>query len=235
MFTANRGLILGVLDQGHLGSCVFNAVTQVLRASHVKQGVANPELASRLALYYLARATVGESDVDAGSHIRLAFQTINRFGFCPESAWPYTDEGVMWKTPPSKDTYRRSFDQKAMGPTPYFRIYDEGDARITAIMQALAAGRPVAFGTDVSDAFCANDFGVVPVGIPTGTIAGGHAMTIVDYDRRSGSTVFDVVNSWGTGWGAGGFFRARPEYLAWDESRDFWFAEAAPYYSEATP
>lgn len=226
---SNRNLITSVLDQGGLSSCVAHAVTQAVRASHVKQGVDQPALASRLMLYYLARAQLGETDADDGTFIRLAFQSLNKFGFCPETLWPYTDQGEAWKTKPGLDAFRAAYDQRSSTsvPTAYYRIYDTGGARVAAVKQAIAAGHLVAFGCDVSDTFCAGDFGAEPFDPTVGTIVGGHAEAAHSYDE----TGVDVVNSWGPSWHGTGHWKATWDSVqAWD---DVWIVEAAPYFSGA--
>jgi len=56
---------------------------------------------------------------------------------------------------------------------------------------------------DYDTMFCVVDTG-------TGYIRGGHAVTMVGYDdnkiTHDGTGAFRLVNSWGTGWGNGGFF-----------------------------
>lgn len=230
---SNRNLITSVLNQGGLSSCVAHAVTQAVRASHVKQGVDHPALASRLMLYYLARAQLGETELDEGTFIRLAFQSLNKFGFCPETLWPYTDQGPAWKTKPALEAFRAAMDQRnsVAVPTAYYRIYETGRARVDAVKMALAAGHCVAFGTDVSTDFCAGRIGTGPVSPPNDQpIAGGHAMCIVGYD----GDVFDVVNSWGEGWGWAGYWPMTADYLVWGPTEDLWIVEAAPYYSGGT-
>jgi len=226
---SNRHLVLGVLDQFGLGSCVANAVMQAVRASQVRGGAVNPPLGSRLWTYYLARAATNEQNEDNGTFIRLAFQAITKLGFPPESAWPYLDDGDAFKQAPPPGVVRQAYDQRA--PTEYHRIYETGDARIVAVKRALAQGFLVCFGTLVSNRFCGDDLGRGPVLPPIGDpIAGGHAMCIVGYDPLS----FDVVNSWGTGWGAGGFWSMDPTYLEWDETQDLWIVESAPPFSAVT-
>ncbi len=43
----------------------------------------------------------------------------------------------------------------------------------------------------------------------TGESVGGHAMCIIGYDDQKNGGAFEVINSWGTQWGQGGFFWIR--------------------------
>ncbi|MES1205010.1 MAG: C1 family peptidase [Pseudomonadota bacterium] len=222
----NRHLVLSVLDQGGIGSCVAQAVMQAVRASQVKHGAVNPPLGSRLWTYYLSRAISGETDLDAGTFIRQAFAAIVKFGFPPESAFPYSDQNESFKLAPGPEVYRQAFDQRQ--PTEYYRIFEEGPDRVLTVKRALAQGHLVVFGTSVSNRFCGDDLGRGPVMPPAGEpIAGGHAMTLVGYDGDA----FDVVNSWGTGWGDGGFWAMSASYLSWDQTRDLWICRSAPNFS----
>jgi len=226
---SNHRLVLNVLDQGVRSSCVENAIKQVVRMSHVHQGVANPPLGSRLFGYYLDRALAHEIDQDGGTFLRVAFENQNKFGICPESLWPYSDDDVTFKRMPSPEAFRAAYDQRA--PTEYFRIYEEGNDRVTAVKRAVAAGFGVAFGTLVSDRFCAGNSGTEPLGPPTElSIAGGHAMAIVGYD----GDVFDVVNSWSVEWGNRGYWKMTAEYLTWADTQDLWICQASPIFSEST-
>lgn len=43
-------------------------------------------------------------------------------------------------------------------------------------------------------------------GAYSGEPEGGHAMCIIGYDDKKGNGAFEVINSWGTSWGVGGYF-----------------------------
>lgn len=224
----NRNLIAGVLDQGNLGSCVANAGFQAIRANHIKQGVAldQARLGSRLFGYYVSRAYHHDTGRDTGTHLRTFFQALNKFGWPPEEVWPYEDVFKNFKRMPPTKAFMAAFDQKS--PTTYRRIYDTGSERVDAVKRALAKGLLVVFGTDVGVPFLnlKDDHQPLPPPIDD-TIAGGHAMCIVGYDGDN----FDVVNSWGTGWGSSGWCRFSADYLTWGSTRDIWIVEHAPRYS----
>lgn len=215
-----RHLVLDVLDQGGLSSCVANAGFQAVRASHVLQGALWPPLGSRLMGYYLARAYEGPVVVDAGTYIRDFFRALNRFGYAPETAWSYNQDAV--NIAPGTDAFRLAFDQKA--PTEYFRV---GADRLTECKRAVAAGHLVVFGTPIAEDFFGDD-GKTPILPPEGKkIAGGHAMCLAGYDEDG----FDVVNSWGVEWGKGGWCRFSNAYVEWEGTQDLWICQSAPRFS----
>lgn len=222
---SNRRFIVDVLDQGQLGSCVANAVMQAVRASHVKQGVPGPRLGSRLYGYWCSRAFEHQTATDGGTYLRDFFRGLNKFGFCPEAAWPYDVE--RFADMPPAAAFRAAFDQRS--PTVYKSIVNAGNQRLDPIKRAVAAGYLVAFGTLVSEAFVREALPRAPLPPPEGQpIAGGHAMCVVGYD---GDT-FEVVNSWGPRWGDGGFCRFSADYMAWGQTQDLWIVSQAPEYSE---
>jgi C1A family cysteine protease len=88
----------------------------------------------------------------------------------------------------------------------------------------------VVFGTEVSEKFAQN---VLPDSRPllppsSGSIAGGHAMVVAGYHHNR----FDILNSWGAGWGTGGWCSFAPEYLTWEETRDIWVVDVAPAFGQ---
>ncbi len=223
-----------IIDQGGLGSCVANAALQAIRISHLQQGSdpAFTPFGSRLFVYFFARALHGATNVDSGTWLRALYEMVNRFGFPPETAWPYSDD-TSFMAPftrmPSKAAVRLAFDQR--GPAEYRRIYDQSYARVDAVKRAIAQGFAVTFGTDVSNDFVTDRFDASsPLDPPRGDVAGGHAMCIVGYD----GDVFTVANSYGERWGDRGFFCMSPDYLADVRTRDLWIVQQAPIFSELT-
>jgi C1A family cysteine protease len=227
-----RHLILSILDQSNLGSCVTNAGAQAIRGALVAAGVAAPELLSRLFAYYYARAlSPGNTQVDSGTQIRCFFDVIRKIGFCPEAAWPY--DTSRFAKMPAASAARAAFDQKTSFG--YYSIASTGVKRIEDICTALAGGHLVVFGTLVGDAFAGYTAGAPALIPPSGKILGGHALVVDGYKPGpSYDTLdFDIVNSWGPEWGVGGCCVMSDAYLAWGETRDLWIVEQAPPFSAA--
>lgn len=215
-------LILSILDQGSLGSCVGNAIAQALRASMVFHGAKSPELASRLFLYWFSRAYHHQTNEDAGTYLRMCFSAASKFGFPPESSWTYDDGPSKFKLMPSMKATHDAYDQRS--PTIYRKITATGQGRIDAIKAAIAQSYLVTFGTEVSVAFARNDLGITPLQPPIGLeIAGGHAMCIAGYD----GDVFQIVNSWSKDFGDAGWCRFSADYIKWSKTNDLWIVENA--------
>jgi hypothetical protein len=104
------------------------------------------------------------------------------------------------------DVLQHSIDARAAG---YRRVFETGWSRVDAVKTALSAGYPVVFGQVVDDTFL--NYGGGVMGAHDGTYRGGHATTIMGYDRAGN---FLAVNSWGDSWGEMGDYRFVPERLA---------------------
>lgn len=224
-------LVLKVLDQGQLGSCVSNATAQALRMRLVAQGVSAPPLPARLMIYYLARAVDHATSVDAGTYPRVAMEILNKFGFAPESLWPYSDKNDSsakdpFKLMPTMEVFQAAFDQHA--PTKYVRITSSGNQRLVDLKTAIAGGFPVIFGCNVSEAFCQGDFDASkPLDPPAAKdSAGGHCMIFEGYDGDD----LTVLNSWSEDFGEKGRIKFSPKYLA--ACDDLWAIDHTPVEGE---
>lgn len=232
--SANGDLVLDVLNQGGLGSCVGNGTNQAARAEMIRTGAKTPPLGSRLWTYYLARAYDHETAYDYGTQIHHAFAALARYGLPPEEIWPYSDDdapGALFSRMPSPDAWRAAFDAK-LGLRAH-RIMSAGRSRVDDVKRALGQRRLVVFGTAVSYEFCSGAFDPAvplppPVDLP---IAGGHCMAVVDHVGDS----FRVVNSWSEDWGNGGFWQMSADYLSWVETNDLWVFDSIPKFPEGKP
>jgi Papain family cysteine protease len=225
-------LIVSILDQGGLGACAANAVAQALRAVLVKASQLDPLLASRLWLYYFARAMMGSTQVDSGTYLRNVLDVTRKLGMPPEAAWPYADDPVTFMILPSGEARRLAFDQ--VGRVGYYKIDATGADRVLAVKTAIASGYVVVFGTQVAQAFEDYKADSPPLKPPADgdKILGGHALCLAEYGAQDGVPYIGGPNSWGLGWGRGGWFRMTEDYVADSRSSDFWFVQAAPQFTE---
>jgi len=217
-----------ILNQGALGSCVANAIAQAVRVVQRRNGENDVEFLSRLFAYWHARNQHGATKVDSGTYIRLAIKCVNRLGRPPESVWPYvthdrnepddedgTPRATYKRKPPPNVMIAANDKRKAS----YYRIAATGDARVDEIKRALAAGKPVVFGTQLGESFRRYDGSGVLEAPTNETIIGGHAMVLDGYEGDEHAT---GANSHGTGWGDRGFFKISWSYLQWYRTSDLW-------------
>lgn len=196
-----RKYVVEVLDQGDTSKCVAHFFAQGLRMADKIAGVPSPQLSSRDFLYYNSLAYDGNGFVDQGTQLRSCARGLTKFGRPPESAWPFKHDPLVER--PSWEAYREGYDHK--GPSAYLRV-----SGLTEIKQALAAGKPVGGGAQVGDSIFDASFMGIYDPDPHETKIGGHALTVVGYDEQS----FTLVNSWGTTYRDGGFFRVSPRFMA---------------------
>ncbi len=208
-----------VEDQGHVGSCVGNSVVGALEFLQIRSGMQLNDL-SRLFVYYNSRLMHQDQDKDSGTYIRLAFGTLSSLGTCTEKKWPYDVSKVFIR--PGWGAYREGYANKIGS---YYSIDSRGQTRIDQVKEALRTQHPVVFGM-----FVDNDYikftgsGVVPMPKKTRLGGGGHAQLIVGYDDKIGAWL--VSNSWGTGWGDGGYAWVPYDYIDVSDGNDFWVATA---------
>jgi C1A family cysteine protease len=202
-------------DQLQEGSCTANSIGGAIQ---YLQGVQKEPLVmpSRNFIYYNEREMEGTVDSDAGAEIMDGIKSINKQGVCPESEWPYDSANMFTK--PSPACYTNASKELLLQ---YLSI---DNTVIDDIKAALVQG-PVVGGFTVYDSFESDavaQSGVVPMpNLATESVLGGHAVLTVGYDDAT--RLFRVRNSWGPGWGMGGYFTV--PYAYWTDpnlASDFW-------------
>jgi C1A family cysteine protease len=192
-----------VYDQGQLGSCTANAIGAAMEYERTRQ--AEPDfLPSRLFIYYNERAMEGTIGSDSGAQIRDGIKVVNTQGACPESTWPY--DISMFTVHPPRRCYVAALGDLALR---YEAIQTLADLK-----DALASALAVVFGFTVYESFESQAVaasGVVPLPQPSERVVGGHAVLAVGYSDPDNRLT--VRNSWGSSWGAQGYFFLPYEYL----------------------
>lgn len=204
-----------VYDQGQLGSCTANAIAAAVEFDLLKEG--KPDMMpSRLFIYYEERVVEHTVESDAGARIRDGIKVVATVGVPPESDWPYDISKFAQKPPAQAFT-----DAPRHKVSSYSRVMQD----LTQMKSCLASGLPFVFGFSVYDSFESQDVartGVVPMpNLQTEKLQGGHAVLAVGYDDSQQR--FIVRNSWGPGWGMGGYFTMPYAYLmSRNLASDFW-------------
>lgn len=196
----------GPYDQGQLGSCVSNGTAAAVDFARVKQGLQPLDRPSRLFIYYQGRKRGGYPiDQDTGLEIRDGFKVIAADGAPPERDWPY-DISQFAVQPPTQAYADGALDQAVA-----YGAVQPGD-----VDAAVASGYPVVFGIQLYESFesqAVEQSGIVPIPADSEQVVGGHCMVIVS-TPKPGSEILGgdptlqyrkVRNSWGTGWGIGGY------------------------------
>lgn len=196
-----------IYNQGQLGSCTGNGWAalieyrdkQLAAVGSPVPGVPPPGYyaPSRMFIYYFERYLRGTVGRDVGAAVADGAQVVSRWGTPPESDWPYNP--AWFAVRPSRKAITDASRHVAPPPS----SVDNTD--LDEVRSALANGHPVVFGFNVYKSFES----VGPTGeyVPAGRYVGGHCVVAVGYDDRAQVAI--VRNSWGTDWGAKGYFFMR--------------------------
>ena len=194
-----------IYDQGQLGSCTGNAIACAIQFDRMKQKLKPDFVPSRLFIYYNERDMEGTIASDSGAQIRDGIKSVAKVGDCPETEWPY--DIARFSTKPSAQCYKDAIKYKAV-------IYQRVTLSLNQMKGCLASGYPFVFGFSVYDSFESTQVaktGVVPMPAAGEKQVGGHAVIAVGYDDKQQR--FIVRNSWGRGWGMGGYFTIPYAYV----------------------
>ena len=202
-------------NQGDQGSCVAWAVGYAARAYYAR-AKENRDTASKANIpspAYIYNSIVERpNNCDAGASVIPALLLLEKGGLSL-SAYPYNDKIC---SRPSADYTARATDFRIHH---YQVVFDQQWSSLTPdnIKHELSDGNPVILEMQDTNKFQALGPGETLTLSTTprlcqqlpscarnpGTIVGGHAITAVGYDERR--QAFKIINSWGTGWGSGGY------------------------------
>jgi C1A family cysteine protease len=204
-------------NQGNLGSCTGQAIAGAIELLH-KRASRTLDV-SRLFIYYYERQYIGTVNYDSGAYIRDGIKVCYTYGAPVESLWPYNIN--KFRTVPPSTAIKDAAKRKV---TSYQRVSD-----FNGVIDAVASGHPVVVGFTVYSSFESNSVaktGVMPYpNTSKERVLGGHAVLIVGYNKNR--NVFIVRNSWGTGWGEGGYFYMPFQVIQnTNMSGDFWIIKS---------
>ncbi len=200
-----------VENQGRLGSCTANALAGNLEFLDKKADEVYEDV-SRLFIYFNERALQGNTDADSGASLRNGIKTLAKAGACAEAIWPY--DIAKFADKPSARCYTEAKKHKIVS---YHRIMN-----LDEMLACLSEGFPFVFGFAVYESLQTPQVaktGKVSMPKKTERMLGGHAVMAVGYNQKDKR--FLVRNSWGEGWGMGGYFTMPFAYLQ-TLAADFW-------------
>ncbi len=175
-------------------------------ARHIDEGE-SPDLGDDISarfLYHQTRVAMGTYPRDSGADPRVACQVLLDQGCCPERYAPYNasaDDGPITQEMLDAAGY--------YGISGYQRMDGTGQQLVNSIVACLDDNRPVALAILVT-----NDFEYTPSSGRTtlphanAQILGGHLLCCYAnfYDQSAAGGVWLLCqNSWGEGWGEGGW------------------------------
>lgn len=175
---------LPVRDQGNKGTCVGQAGANANEILQFKErGTA--ERLSSLYLYGMCKQLDGYPEIE-GTFLRVLMKVLTEYGAPPENRFPYY---TNWSKPPVPVGGIHSLARPNRIKT-YAKVQTEQELK-----QALIEQGPVPIAMLITESFFKARYGVVPKEA-SGTLLGGHAMTLIGYD--DGTRLYEVINSWGS-------------------------------------
>jgi hypothetical protein len=201
-----------VVDQGDEGSCTGNGWAGAFDIQLAAQGL--PWLSpSRQFIYRAERVIEGDVTQDGGAQVRTGAKVLSIAGAPPESMWPYLPANFS-KLPPT--------NVFAVARRHRITRYERVAATPEAIFAELAGGAAVVLGFTVFESFESDavaQTGVLHMPVKGERVLGGHCTVFVGghITSRTPTALVDgallVRNSWGPGWGQGGYFTMPFGYL----------------------
>jgi hypothetical protein len=196
-----------VLDQGPIGACGPNEISNALRFCLSSQRLADFQ-PSRLFIYFFARLVDGSPVTeDTGISIRGGLKSIQRFGAPDEVLCPYVPPN--FNKQPSKAAVLAA--RQHVNSFQYLAVAQN----IIYIKQALAVGFPIILGVQVYESMegkQTTSTGKITVpDIKKEKCFGGHCVSLWGWDDKE--QVFIMMNTWGRSVGKDGWFTIPYAYV----------------------
>ncbi len=193
-----------VYDQLQLGSCTANAVAAAIDAARIVDGQ-EAFYPARLGIYWLERFIEhAPANEDRGAMGRDGFKAARNYGVIPEQDLPYTDDA-------SSIAFTGDPRQSATWASDHWKLGDKYKSvprSVTAFKRVLSNRQTIAFGFTVPRSFEEGDIGqtgIMEFPDVFDLTNDGHEVLAVGY-LKSEPHYCLVRNSWGPGWGLGGYF-----------------------------
>lgn len=208
-----------VKDQNGFGMCVGEAYSSAVNTRLAVAGTP-VALVSPYCVYKLSRcidrAGASAPLTDSGTSPGSAIAALQNWGVVSDATWGQEDATSL-NAEPTLTELEEASDFCLNGA--YF-LQSDGDQRVIDICTALASGFPLGVSLAASGSEF-NNYGGGVLGALDGPI--DHENYVVGYTLSATndftSVVLKCVNSWGTGWGEAGLYRANRAFV--DQCEDF--------------
>ena len=213
-------------DQGSLGSCTANACVGMVEYMERRAGGQHIDGSRRFFKQVTCGKLLGWTG-NTGAFLRTSMKALVHFGIPPEEVWPY--EVSTFDQDPDPFMYAYAANTKAIN---YLRLDPAGSTpadALKSIKAAVAHGYAVMCGFSVYSSLTMDPD--IPFPLTKDSLEGGHAVLIVGYSDKhpcvngmkgSNKKVPLIRNSWGQGWGDGGYGWLPYDYVRSGLADDFW-------------
>jgi hypothetical protein len=198
-----------VRNQGGIGSCVPTSLVSGLLGSKEVMAGQPDRILSVAAAYYGVLKAKGAPWNGEGVGVRECLDWLMKNGVGLESDQPYTGTAAPLAGP--GPLYAQHAAMNRAGA--YARV-GQSAPLLTELMDAIYAHGGAELTIDVQPGFDAGH-GIIK---PGGTSRGQHAITAVGYDEQQRTIL--IRNSWGEGWGDGGYGLLSFEYV--EQAHEAW-------------
>ncbi|UKJ06065.1 C1 family peptidase [Solitalea lacus] len=183
-------------DQGGESSCTSWATAYAALSSfeHNFDGMSYPDAQRSPA--YVYNQVKGSVDCSAGTYFSDNLNVLKNQGACSLAEMPYQN-GLCNILPTAQQTQAASAHKITSWGTVNWK-------NLTDVKTLVSSNVPVLVGLTVDDSFYNMGNNGWVWKRKSGRAYGGHAVAIVGYDDAKNAV--KVQNSWGTGWGLGGYF-----------------------------
>lgn len=202
-FVSFEGIDGPIGDQGATNECVGEMASALMTIMESIAGLPLDPASPRAAYRQSVRAHTadGATLLDGGTYLRSCLSQVSKRG-CPSLAmWPRNSLKVMAPIPAGI----RAMGAERRGLRYEFLRTATNAAMLDLVDAAIASHRPVGYGGPVTQRYQRHR-GSVPFDArlrKSDVIVGGHARVQVSMRREDGA--YRERNSWGLGWGDGGY------------------------------
>lgn len=200
-------------NQGNYGTCVgwatawaartilYAKANNITNRNTITENAFSPSF-----VYYFAKANNFDTNCSDGAQFPPALELAIKYGIPQFSEFPemcasdIPDEIIKKAGKFKIKDYNRLFDPES-----------DSSEKIKTTKMTLSNGLPVLIGLNCPESVSSVS-GPSNVWVPSespNTNHGGHALCVVGYDDDKYGGAFEIMNSWGSDWGNGGFFWVR--------------------------
>jgi hypothetical protein len=206
-----------VKSQGSYGTCVgwASAYAALTIAEAIQSKRNKPEEITAEAFspgfVYTQIKFASDNNCTLGSHIHDALELMKTKGAAKYNALAEVNCPAYI----SENVFNQASEHTIEDYAKLFGLFDSNSFKLSSTKKSLSQNNPVIIGMNVPRSFYTAKEVWTPNEPATGKYY-GHAMCVVGYDDDLHGGVFEVMNSWGSGWGNSGYI-----YIRYKDYADF--------------